>query len=142
MNARVCLALVLLAVSVPLFGELAPEVYEQMQREAPELLQVEVAGVDFDRELGHPQGCGLFEFEVSKHAVVKAKVVAVTRTRAGVKPGDVIEIRYTSVKRCSGFAGPRSIPMLAKGDRVQAWLAKGTRSFEPAARGASFEKWR
>ncbi|HYI08054.1 MAG TPA: hypothetical protein VEK57_03190 [Thermoanaerobaculia bacterium] len=134
---KVLFALII-AVAPSLFAELAPEVYEEMQREAPEVLQVEITSVEVDREFRKPSGCRFFEVEISRHVTAKAKVVAVTRSRTGVRPGTAIEIPYISVRRCSGFTGPRPIPLLSKGEKVYAYLAKGDRGFEPAARGASF----
>lgn len=129
----------LIAMSPAALGELAPEVYRAMQQASPELLHLEILSVEIDRDFHKPDGCGFFEFEIERNVVVKAKVLSVIRSRAGVRPSAVLEIEYTSVKRCSGFSGPRSIPVLSEKDRVCAYLEKTSRGFAPAARGASFE---
>jgi hypothetical protein len=135
---RLVFVALLLAASAALLGELAPEVYQEMQRNAPELLQLEVTSVDVDRELRKPRGCPFFEFEVERHVTVDAKVLAVVRSRTGVRPGAVIRIAYTSTRRCSGWNGAGPIPVLAKKARVYAYLAKAEEGFAPAAWGASF----
>jgi hypothetical protein len=128
-----------MGIAAPLaFGELAPEVYRAMQREAPEVLYVEVLDVDIDRELHKPPGCGFFDFEIVRNVVMQAKVLRVVRSRAGVRPGATIGVTYASVRRCSGFVGPRSIPVLDEGTKTYAYLASAKRGFEPAALGASF----
>ena len=138
MEARTVIIAIFLAAAPIAFGEIAPEVYAAMQRDAPELLQIEVLSADIDREWHKPDSCGFFEFEIERTVVVKARVHAVIRSRANVRSGAIIEIPYTSVKRCSGYAGPRSIALLSKRDRVLAYLMKSDRGFAPAARGASF----
>jgi hypothetical protein len=135
MAARILIALL---IATAAFAEVAPEVYEEMQRKAPEVLQLEVVDVDVDRELRKPYGCRFFEFEVSRHVTVKAKVLSVVRSRSGVRAGSVIEIEYESLRQCSGWSGPRPIPLLVKKERVRAYLEKGEGGFAPAAMGASF----
>ena len=143
------LALVMLCIAAPLvLGELAPEVYQAMQRAAPEVLYIEVTDVDIDRDLHKPSGCGFFEFEVERKVVVQAKVLRVVRSQAkvlrvvrsrtGVRPGTTIGVTYTSLRQCSGFNGARPIPVLEEGMKTYAYLTRAKRGFEPAARGASF----
>lgn len=132
----------LLVLALPAFAELPPEVYLAMQQASPEVLHIEILSVDIDRDFHKPDGCGFFEFEIDRNLTVKAKVLSVIRSRSGVRPGAMLEIKYTSVRRCEGFTGPRSIPLLYEKDRVFAYLTKTNRGFEPAARGASFESKR
>jgi hypothetical protein len=120
------------------FGELAPEVYQAMQRAAPEVLYVEVLDVDIDRKLHKPSGCGFFEFEVERNVTMQVKVLRVVRSRTGVRPGTVITVPYQSIRQCSGFSGARPIPLLEEGTKTYAYLTAGRRGFGPAARGASF----
>jgi hypothetical protein len=129
----------LFVAAAPLtFGEIAPEVYKAMQQAAPEVLYVEVTDVDVDRDLHKPSGCGFFEFEVERNVTLQAKVLRVVRSRSGVRPGAVITVPYQSVRRCSGFTGPRPIPLLTEGTKTYAYLTAAGRSFAPAALGASF----
>ena len=130
----------LIAVSPVALGELAPEVYQAMQQAAPEVLQLEILSVEIDRDFHKPDGCGFFEFEITRNVVVEAKVLSVVRSRIGIRPGAVLRIPYTSVKRCEGFSGPRSLLLLSEKDRVYAYLAKTERGLAPAARGASFTR--
>jgi hypothetical protein len=130
-----------LCIAAPLLGDVAPEVYQAMQRAAPEVLYVEVTDVDIDRDLHKPSGCGFFEFEVERRVVVQAKVLRVVRSRTGVRPGTTIGVTYTSLRRCSGFNGARSIPVLKEGMKTYAYLTSAKRGFEPAAQGASFSEF-
>lgn len=130
----------LLLVAAVAWAELPPSVYEDLQKKAPEELFVEVTSVDVHRRFAKPSGCGWFDFEVIRNVELEARVIRVVRSQAGLRPGDVIHVEYQSINRCSGFDGPRSIDLLRRGDRVQAFLARGDRAglFVPAARGATF----
>ncbi|MBV8547180.1 MAG: hypothetical protein JO093_13400 [Acidobacteria bacterium] len=96
--------------------------------------------MDVHRRFAKPSSCSFFDFEVIREIEVEARVLRAARSETGVRAGDVIRIAYSSVNSCSGVNGPRSIPMLRKGDRVYAFLARRGRTplFEPAARGATF----
>jgi hypothetical protein len=111
-----------------------------MQRKAPEVLYIQVFSVQVHRTFAKPSGCGFFDFEVIREVKAEARVLRVVRSDARVHAGDIIEIEYSSINRCSGWDGPRSIQMLASGDRVYAFLARHGHpaSFEPAAQGGTF----
>jgi hypothetical protein len=134
------LAVLLLIAAEGALAELPPFVYEDLQRKAPEVLYIQVSSTDVHRSLAKPHGCAFFDFEIVRQVNVEARVIRVIRSAVGVRPGDKIEIDYTSVNRCSGWSGPRSIQMLRDGDQVYAFLSRGDRagSFVPAARGATF----
>jgi hypothetical protein len=121
-------------------AELSPEVYKDLQRKAPEALYIQVSSVDVHRRFAKPAGCPFFDFEVIGEVKVVARVTRVVRSETGVRVGDVIEIEYSSISRCSGWSGPRSIEVLRNGDRMFAFVTRRgrTASFEPAARGATF----
>jgi hypothetical protein len=131
---------ILLMIAATVRAELPPDVYKDMQRKAPEVLYIQVSSVHVHRTFAKPSGCAFFDFEVIREVKVDARVLRVARSETRVHAGDIIEIEYSSISRCSGWDGPRSIQMLASGDRVYAFLAKRgrTASFEPAARGATF----
>jgi hypothetical protein len=136
-----CIAIaILLVLAMSVLADLSPDVYKDLQRKAPEALAIQVSSVDVRRSFAKPSSCGFFDFEVIRNVKVEARVVRVVRSETGVHPGDVVEIEYSSISRCSGWNGPRSIPLLRKGDVVYAFLARRgrTTSFEPAARGATF----
>jgi hypothetical protein len=137
MIARATAALLLIAAVAS--AELPPEVYEELQRKAPEVLFIEVTSVDVDRQIKKPSGCSWLEFEVVRNVELEARVIRVVRSAAGVRPGTVIRVEYPSNNRCEGYNGPRSIELLRKGERVNAFLVRGDRGvFVPAARGATF----
>lgn len=131
---------ILLIVSTAALADLSPDVYKDLQRKAPEVLSIQVSSVDVHRSFAKPSGCAFFDFEVIRNVNVEARVIRVVRSATGVHPGDVIEIEYSSISRCSDWNGPRSIPLLRKGEMVYAFLARRgrTASFDPAARGATF----
>jgi hypothetical protein len=136
---RLAIAMFLM-IATTVLAELPPDVYKDMQRKAPEVLYIQVLSVQIYRRFAKPSGCAFFDFEVIREVKVEAHVLRVVRSETRVHAGDVIEIEYSSISRCSGWDGPRSIRMLASGDRVYAFLARRgrTASFEPAARGATF----
>ena len=129
-----------LMIATAVVAELSPEVYKDLQRKAPEVLYIQVSSVDIHRRFAKPAGCPFFDFEVIREVKVHARVLRVVRSETGVRAGDVIGIEYSSISRCSGWSGPRSIEMLRNGDRVFAFVARRGRTalFEPAARGATF----
>jgi hypothetical protein len=111
-----------------------------LQRKAPEILEIRVLSADVHRRFAKPSGCSFFDFEVIRDVKVEARVVRVVRSASGVHAGDVVGIEYSSINRCSDWNGPRSIPLLRKGDQLYAFLARRGRTtlFDPAARGATF----
>lgn len=138
---EICLVIAVLQMpATAVLAELPPDVYKDMQRKAPEVLYIQVSSVHVHRTFAKPSGCAFFDFEVIREVKVDARVLRVVRSDTRAHPGDIIEIEYSPINRCSGWDGPRSIQMLASGDRVYAFLAKRSRtaSFEPAARGATF----
>ena len=140
MRERSIAIVIVLILATAVLAELPPGVYQDLQQKAPEVLYLQVSSVDAHRSFAKPSGCSFFDFEVIRDVKVQARVIRVVRSETGVHPGDVIEIEYSSISRCSGWNGPRSIRMLRKGDLAYAFLSRSGRSavFEPAARGATF----
>ena len=130
----------LLTIATVVLAELPPDVYKDMQTKAPEVLYIQASSVHVHRRFAKPSGCAFFDFEVIREVKAEARVLRVVRSETHVHAGDIIVIEYSSISRCSGWDGPRSIQMLASGDRVYAFLARRgrTASFEPAAQGATF----
>ena len=136
-----CIAIaILLILASAVLADLSPDIYKDLQRKAPEVLSIQVSSVDVHRSFAKPSGCPFFDFEVIRKVNVEARVLRVVRSSTGVRPGDVIEIEYSSISRCSDWNGPRSMQLLRKGDLVYAFLSRRgrTASFDPAARGATF----
>jgi hypothetical protein len=139
MRKRHLVIAVFLVIATVALAELPPDVYKDMQRKALEVLYIQVSSVQVHRSFAKPSGCAFFDFEVIREVKLEARVLRVVRSETRVHAGDIIQIEYSSISRCSGWDGPRSIQMLASGDRVYAFLARRhTASFEPAARGATF----
>ena len=140
MRERCLVIAILLILATAVLADLSPDVYKDLQRKAPEALSIQVSSVDVHRSFAKPSSCSFFDFEVIRKVKVEARVLRVVRSGTGVRPGDVIEIEYSSISRCSDWNGLRSMQLLRKGDLVFAFLSRRgrTASFEPAARGATF----
>jgi hypothetical protein len=121
-------------------AELPPYVYQELQKEAPELLQIEVLD---SKKKPSPADKSRADGARFYHVELTAKVLEVERTDSNLKPGDVIRIAYGRTERPknSGWVGPSEIPVLKKGVVSTAYLGKGEESdvYSPAARGFSFE---
>lgn len=112
--------------AVAVHAELPPGSYDSLRAEAPEALIIEVVGV---RSAPKPSN--------STEVVARARVLHVERTKAGLKSGAMIEIRYTRPN--ASIPGPRPIPVLSEKSVSPAFLRKGEgKEFEPAAYGMSF----
>jgi len=107
-----------------------PSVFLEMQKNAPEHLDIEVLrvqtepGTNLDEEL----------------FCVTAVAVKVHRSASGIQPGDFLQIKY--VIRCGldGKSLAGEPPRLKQGEKVPAFLKsrEGRISFEPAAGAMSF----
>jgi hypothetical protein len=140
MRARCLRIAICLILATPGLADLSPDVYKELQRNAPDALYIQVVSVDTHRSFAKQPGCSLFDFEIIRNIKVQARVVRVVRSASGVHPDYVIDIEYSSISRCSDWNGPRSVQLLRKGDLVYAFLARRGRTafFDPAARGATF----
>lgn len=119
------LLLAALVLSTCVRAELPPGSYDTLRAEAPEALLVEVLGV---RRAVKGN---------ATEVLAVARVLHVERTRAGLKPGATVEIRY--IHQNSNVPGPRPVPLLAEKSIMPAFLKKGEgKDFEPAAYGMSF----
>ena len=111
-------------------AELPPGSYDRLRREAQDAIIIEVESVTA-RELK----AGWTDVTMT------ARVVYVERSKAVLKNGARITIRYESRDPNKvNFPGPRPIPILKKGETYPAFLNgnEGTKVFEPAAFGESF----
>jgi len=140
MRERALAIAIFMIFAAAVLADLSPDVYKDLQKKAPEILEIRVLSIGVHRHLAKPSSCSFFDFEVIRNVKAEARVVRVVRSESGVHAGDVIEIEYSSISRCSGSNGPRSIPLLQKGDQRYAFLARRGRTtfFDPAARGATF----
>lgn len=127
--------ILLLAVLFPIVihAELPPSAYEKMQREATDVMDIEVLRVDI--EPGDAAG--------RQNIRLMALVNKVARTTTDVKEGDLINILYTVTGRDKGWTGPGEIPILAEKDKTMAYLLKDstTGDFHPAAGAMSFRNF-
>lgn len=115
----------------PVRAELPPDAYRDMQQRAPEAVALRVKAVETSI-------CWFWLCD-GRDVVVQAELTGVTRSAAGLKPGDRIEIRYRHVP-LGGRSGPRPIRIVSEGEATPAFLEKEPAGhFRPAARGASFQ---
>jgi|HubBroStandDraft_6_1064221.scaffolds.fasta_scaffold75665_3 hypothetical protein len=124
---------VVAGLAVTVRADLSPREYRRLQREAPEVVRIEVVNVH-ERAIRERER----EFEI----VVEAKVVRIERTAARIRDGEVIRITYPRHRREHPVPGPGEPPLLERGRVYPAFLAKveGERRFAPAAGAFSFER--
>ncbi|HZS06548.1 MAG TPA: hypothetical protein VFD58_17050 [Blastocatellia bacterium] len=121
------IATALIGSTQPSFAELPPYAYQQMQKAAPEYLEIEVRSVRTGRASDG------IEVEV------EAAVTGVRRSASHLRQGAVIRIRYVHDTR--HLIGPGPIPVLEKGKKYPAFLRRDPKEkvWRPAAMGRSFE---
>jgi hypothetical protein len=128
--------LVVCSILVPaiLRAELPPGAYEELLKDAEEVLDVQITKVASAGDLspGEPQ------------FLCSAKVLRVDRSKSGVKAGDSIQFKsyyVTEATRRSGWAGPQVPPRLAGGQSWKISLNAGEAGepFRLAAFGRSFQ---
>ncbi len=132
MTGKILPSLVILAGLISTaHAELPPVYYDEARLKAQEAILIEVESVTTkEKEDG------------SVDVEVKAKVVAVERSKATLKKGAKIVIRYNNRDKLKEpvLEGP-SAPVLTKGDFYPAFLKKveGKEEFAPVALHMSFE---
>lgn len=101
-----------------------------MQREASEVLRLNVLRVDVEAtdEAG------------TEDVTLVAEVLKVGRSKAKIKQGDLITIKYRVVERPKGWAGPGEVPVPEQATETVAFLnpVEGTADYAPAAGAMSF----
>jgi hypothetical protein len=127
-----------LAPATPARAEIDPKYYREWQLKAPEALVIRIGAVKpVVSSERHRSGDGML---IRTRVEAEAIVERIERSASGLKPGDTIRIQYMSLRAEPPMAGPRPLPVLARGDIVPAFLigvSKGL--YAPAAQGASFE---
>ena len=135
MTAKSLIGLATLAATFVLMlssarAELPPGSYDALCKEAQDAIIIEVESVTAKKlKAGWTD------------VVLTARVVHVERSKAALKNGARITIRYESRDPTKvNIPGPRPVPVLKKGETYPAFLNgnEGTKVFEPAAFGESF----
>jgi hypothetical protein len=123
--------ILILAGTIGVRAEIAPEHYARMQDDAPEYITIEAVAVRR----------GLALFDRTRPVTVTARVTSVSRSASGLTAGETITISYEHFNPRRGWVGPRPIPILQPGSRYPAYLAWDDEdvAYRPAAMGASFE---
>jgi hypothetical protein len=117
-------------------AELPPGAYEELKKNASDVMTVKILKVET------PEGKkGHF------HVFYTAKVLEVTRSTSGVELGQTLRIasyHVTEKARKEGFVGPKIPPLLRKGWEGTVYLNKSQdkQVFDIAAYGESFEETR
>ena len=135
MNRWGRISIAVLAVAIAAAGgaraELPPGSYDELRVKADEAVILEVESVKA-ADLGR----GRLEVTVA------ARVLAVERSKAGLKPGRRIATRYESPAASNVYKrqGPRPVPILKEHATCPAFLnaRPGKPEWEPAALGESF----
>jgi hypothetical protein len=112
-------------------AELPPWVYKGQQEKAPEALVVKVRSVS-KRETSEEKGKQI-DF------TVEAEVQKVERSATKLKPGTMIQIRYSQHRYREPITGPSEVPALTEGQVCPAYLFGDGKAYSPAAGGYSFE---
>lgn len=114
------------------YGRLPPSAYIQMQRDAPEVLRINVIRVTRDAK-------SLSAAEIT----IVAEVLRVGKTATGLDSGDLITISYTVTDRGANWTGPAEIPILEEGTETIAYMRQAEQStdYEPAAGAMSFSRF-
>lgn len=115
-----------------LSAELPPSAYDQMQKAATDVADIEILRVDI--EPGDAPSRQNIHITALVHAIHRG---------ANVKEGDLIHILYTITNREKGWTGPGEIPLLSEKDMTIAYLVKdqATDNFHPAAGLMSFRNF-
>jgi hypothetical protein len=117
------------ALVLPVHGEIHIRHYKKMQKQAPEVLKIEVVGVDK----------GWCFFCRSRDIEIEARVREVLRSQSGLKQGARIVIEYEHFSPSEGWAGPRPVPVLIEGVLYPAFVRLNKdKRYVPAAKGYSF----
>lgn len=114
---------------LPVHSEIHIRHYKKMQKQAPEVLRIEVLDVDK----------GWCFFCRKRDIEIEARVEKVLRSQSGLKKGAQIVIEYEHFSPPEGWAGPRPIPVLLEGVQYPVFLRhKKNKAYAPAAKGHSF----
>lgn len=130
--AAFCLSAAIVLAALPTVrAELPPQVYQEYQNEAPEAVTLTVRSVKRTEKK---------ETEFTSISIVaEARIDKVNRSATGLKPGDVIRIKYEHRKDREPMPGPSQPDIVTEGASYPAFLEKqkdGT--YGIAARGYSF----
>lgn len=128
--SAVLVAMTLISGPATIRAEIAPVYRAKMQNEAQEALQVEITKVDAKRTRGK-------DFTAYEVCAV-AKVISVTRSASGLRPGSLIEVQYDT--SFSDFAIPGSSPIdvLESGKTMAIYVHRDGKVYRPSARNNSF----
>ena len=124
--------LVVIATALSIHGELPPSVYKDLQEKSPEALMIKVESV----RISTTDEPTLERSDIT----AEVRVETVIHSVSGLKPGDVIRIRYLHLDHKRPLAGPSEPDILQKGRSYPAFLAKAGKDdvYTTAARGYSF----
>lgn len=121
-------------LSAPVWAELPPSAYDSFRKDAPDAVVMKLDKVTTTPLTGEglaPESC---------HVVVDGTVTGVRRSAHKLKKGDRVRFAYDHTVHTMGWAGPRVMPVLAKGAVTPVYLRKtAAGGWEPAAQGGSFQ---
>jgi hypothetical protein len=111
-------------------AELPPSAYEALQREAPEVLRINVLTVSTEKS------------SAGEAIEMLAEVLTVGRSDT-LKVGDIITIRYERTNHPAGWVGPGEVPVPEEKAETVAYLklAADGSDYEPAAGMMTFRSF-
>ncbi len=124
------LLLLIVAIVYPLYGELPPYVYHELQESSPEVVTLQILNVR-SKAIASAQ----------REITLRAKVLKVERTQSALAVGSVITIGYTTtISHPAGWVGPSPLPILSEKYSYKAFLTqdKANKRYLPSAGGKSF----
>lgn len=120
-----------MALVASLGAELPPSAYEAMQREAPDVLRINVLTVTRADGPENDQ----------EKVDILAEVLKVGRSASKLKVGDIITISYVrAIRQPDDWVGPGEVPVPEEKDETVAYLKpiEGAPDYAPAAGAMSF----
>lgn len=124
------LLFLIIAILYPLYGELPPLVYHELQENSPEVVTLQVLSVK-SKAIASAQ----------REITLRVKVLKVERTQSALVVGSIITIGYTTtISHPMGWVGPSPLPILSEKYSYKAFLVydKVNKRYIPSAGGKSF----
>lgn len=138
-TSAILAAIVLISGPAVLWAKVDRDIYAKERNAAKEVLKIEIESLsvkytahEHDVRTGdspHDQDC---------HISAKAKVVSVTRSAHGLRPGDVIDIQYIAYFPYAN--DHRSLQFIEDSQRMTAYLRCDGRTYSPCAGAGSFDE--
>jgi hypothetical protein len=125
-------ALLIATFSPVVLAELPPFAYQQMQQQATEVLMIKVRKLQTQTQVQGERK--LIDVDA------ETQVEQVKRSQTGLKPGNIIRIRYEHTQYKNPMPGPGQVPILQLGQVSPAYLRQRGKDYVPVAGTYSFQE--